>query len=116
MEALRPSFLPCDVLTRSGPEQRVAVLVMAAVMISGLVSLGIAGDYIYLGQMGQALGVHAILIVTPVAGILRGLTGRLFSRLVLDFAGPTRPWLKRMKARPVLFAGVCSSIVALLAS
>jgi H+/Cl- antiporter ClcA len=72
----------------SAYEQRVAVLVMAAVMVSGLVSLGIAGDYIYFGQMGESLGVHAILIVTPVAGIVGGLAGGLFSRILLAFADP----------------------------
>jgi H+/Cl- antiporter ClcA len=30
-------------------EQKVAVMVMLAVMISGLVSLGLAGDYVYFG-------------------------------------------------------------------
>ena len=98
----------------SAYEQRVAVLVMAAVMISGLVSLGIAGDYIYFGQMGHALGVHAILIVTPVAGVAGGLTGGLFSRIVLDLAAPSRAWMKRLKARPALFAGGCGLTVALI--
>ena len=95
-------------------EQKVAVLVMAAVMIAGLVSLGVAGDYIYFGQMGQALGLHAILIVTPVAGLVGGLTGGLFSRIVLDLATPTRSWVRRMKAHPVLFAAACGLIVAVL--
>jgi len=98
----------------SAYEQRVAVLVMAAVMISGLVSLGIAGDYIYFGQMGQALGVHAILIVTPVAGIAGGLTGGIFTRIVLAVAAPSRSWLIQLKARPVLFAGICGLVVAVL--
>jgi H+/Cl- antiporter ClcA len=98
----------------SAYEQRVAVLVMAAVMVAGLVSLGIAGDYIYFGQMGQALGLHAILIVTPVAGIAGGLTGGLFSRIVLKVAAPSRPWASRLKSRPVLFAAGCGLIVAAL--
>lgn len=98
----------------SAYEQRVAVLVMAAVMISGLVSLGIAGDYIYFGQMGQALDLHAILVVTPVAGIAGGLTGGLFARLVLALAAPSREWLKGLKARPVLFAAGCGLAVAIL--
>jgi H+/Cl- antiporter ClcA len=98
----------------SAYEQRVALLVMAAVMISGLVSLGIAGDYIYFGQMGQALDVHAILIVTPVAGIAGGLTGGLFTRIVLAMAAPSRPWITRLKARPVPFAAGCGLVVAIL--
>jgi H+/Cl- antiporter ClcA len=98
----------------SAYEQRVAVLVMAAVMIAGLVSLGIAGDHIYFGQMGQALGVHAILIVTPIAGFAGGLTGGLFSRIILKVAAPSQPWISKLKSRPVLFAAGCGLIVAAL--
>lgn len=46
----------------SAYEQRVAVLVMAAVMIAGLVSLGIAGDYVYFGtpeEYRQRYGLKA---------------------------------------------------------
>ncbi len=95
-------------------EQRVAVLVMAAVMIAGLVSLGIAGDYVYFGTMGQTLGLQAVLVVTPVAGILGGVSGGLFSRIVLAFADASAPWLVRIKARPVLFAAGCGALVAVL--
>lgn len=98
----------------SAYEQRIAVLVMAAVMVSGLVSLGVAGDYIYFGQMGESLGVHAILIVTPVAGIVGGLAGGLFSRILLALAGPARGWARSLKAHPVLFAAGCGLLVAVV--
>lgn len=95
-------------------EQKVAVLVMAAVMIAGLVSLGIAGDYVYFGAMGQTLSVRTVLLVTPIAGIVGGAAGGLFSRIVLDFAAPTRPWMTRLRGRPVIFAAGCGFLVALL--
>ena len=98
----------------SAYEQKVAVLVMAAVMIAGLVSLGIAGDYVYFGTMGQTLGVRAVLLVTPVAAIAGGLTGGLFSRIVLDIADTASPAIRRAKAHPTLFAAVCGLVVALL--
>ncbi|WP_267395782.1 MULTISPECIES: chloride channel protein [unclassified Sphingomonas] len=98
----------------SAYEQKVAVLVMAAVMIAGLVSLGIAGDYVYFGTMGQTLGVRAVLLVTPVAAVAGGLTGGLFSRIVLDIAEAAHPAVRRLKERPVLFAAGCGLVVALL--
>ena len=98
----------------SAYEQRIAVLVMAAVMIAGLVSLGIAGDYVYFGAMGQTLSLRAMLLVTPLAGVAGGLTGGLFSRIVLAFAAQTRAWMGRIRAHPVLFAGSCGLVVALL--
>ncbi len=95
-------------------EQRMTLLVMAAVLIAGMVSLGLAGDYIYFGAMRQTLGVTEALIVAPVAGVFGGVAGGLFSRLMLS-AGTTQfgplPWLR---ARPVLFALGCGGVVAVL--
>lgn len=93
-------------------EQRVAVMVMAAVMISGLVSLGIAGDYIYFGAMRQTLDVSSTLLVTPVAGVIGGLAGGLFARLMLRWQAADRPLIARLKARPVLLACGCGLAVA----
>jgi H+/Cl- antiporter ClcA len=98
----------------SAYEQKVAVLVMAAVMIAGLVSLGIAGDYVYFGTMGQTLGIRAMLIVVPVAAIAGGFSGGLFSRLVLEFTDAARPSIRRLKSRPVAFAAGCGLVVAIL--
>lgn len=95
-------------------EQRVTLLVMAAVLIAGMVSLGLAGDYIYFGAMRQTLSVRQAIIVTPVAGILGGIAGGLFSRAMLA-VGTTRfapmAWLR---ARPVLLATSCGAVVAIL--
>lgn len=95
-------------------EQRMTLLVMAAVLIAGMVSLGLAGDYIYFGEMRQTLGVGTALFAAPVAGVIGGLAGGLFSRLMLS-AGTTsfRPiaWLRM---RPVLFATLCGVVVAVL--
>lgn len=95
-------------------EQRVAVLVMGAVMIAGLVSLGIAGDYVYFGVMGRTLPLRAVLVVAPLAGVLGGLVGGLFSRVVLGFSSVTHRWVSGLRARPVLFAGLCGLVVAVL--
>jgi len=95
-------------------EQRMALLVMAAVLIAGMVSLGLAGDYVYFGVMRQTLNVQQALIATPVAGVIGGLAGGCFSRLMLSagraVGGPMH-WLRN---RPVLFATGCGLVVALL--
>ena len=95
-------------------EQRVALLVMGAVMIAGMVSLGVAGDYIYFGAMHDTLPLRAVLLAAPVAGVAGGVAGGLFSRLVLGFAGGHARWQRRLTARPVLFAALCGLAVALL--
>lgn len=95
-------------------EQRVAILVMGAVMIAGMVSLGVAGDYIYFGSMRETLPVRAVLLAAPVAGVLGGVAGGLFSRLMLGFAAGTGRWQRRLTARPVVFAALCGLTVAVL--
>lgn len=95
-------------------EQRVAVLVMAAVMIAGFVSLGIAGDYVYFGAMRQTLALSAVLVIVPVVAIVGGLAGGLFSRCVLGFGRSMRGPTARIRKRPVLLATGCGLVVAVL--
>src|SRR5579872_3494792 len=86
-------------------EQRVALLVMMAVMIAGFVSLGLNGDYLYLGRLTAVLTLKTALVIIPLAGISGGLIGGLFSRSLLFLLrpGPTRSPL----VHPVLFAAAC---------
>ena len=93
-------------------EQRVALLVMAAVMISGLVMIGIAGDYVYFGVLQGSLNLTQTLVVAPVMGVVGGLLGGLFSRIVLGFTYSRSGLAGRLKRRPVFFAATCGLIVA----
>jgi H+/Cl- antiporter ClcA len=92
-------------------EQRMAALVMMTVMIAGLVSLGIAGDYVYLGAVNTALPLRVALVVTPIAGLIGGLCGGAFSRGMLFALKPGVSPLHRLRRRPILFAGVCGIVV-----
>lgn len=93
-------------------EQKVAVLVMAAVMIAGLVSLGLTGDYVYFGAMTTGLDVRTMLLVVPLAGVGGGVLGGLFARALVAMAWSKAPWLLAVKKHPVMLAGVCGLIVA----
>ena len=95
-------------------EQRVAVLVMAAVMISGLTSLGIAGDYLYFGQTDASLPITTVLIAAPLAGIVGGVAGGLFSRWFLALRGPGGRFSDLLGKRPLTTALVCGVIVAVI--
>jgi H+/Cl- antiporter ClcA len=93
-------------------EQRMTLLVMTAVLIAGMISLGLSGDYVYFGVVGQTLSVRATLLLAPLAGIAGGVAGGCFSRAML--------WMSRLGAhrlsrgRPVVFAGVCGLLVAVI--
>lgn len=93
-------------------EQRVALLVMTAILIAGIVSLGIAGDYVYFGAMPQTLTLGRTLIVAPVVGVIGGLAGGLFARLVLAITYDRRKYLGPLADRPLTWALLCGIAIA----
>lgn len=95
-------------------EQRVALLVMTTILIAGIVSLGLAGDYVYFGAVGETMKVGAALQVAPVAGVLGGLAGGLFARAMLGIGAARDRWIPFLKGRPVAWALLCGTIVAVV--
>jgi H+/Cl- antiporter ClcA len=95
-------------------EQRVALLVMTTILIAGIVSLGLSGDYVYFGAVGEHLQAGAVLRIAPVAGVLGGLSGGLFARLLLNMGRMRDRWLPALNSRPVFWAMACGVLVALL--
>jgi H+/Cl- antiporter ClcA len=93
-------------------EQRIALLVMAAVMISGLSSQGIAGNYVYFGHVSATLSLPVVLIAAPVVGVGGGICGGLFSRAFLALRGPVGRWRAALGRRALTTALVCGFAVA----
>lgn len=94
-------------------EQRVAVFVMAAVMISGLVSLGLDGDYVYFGVVTQSLSLRAMVLAAPLAGVLGGVAGGLFARALVALAWSRRPAIRAIRRHPIWLALGCGIVVSL---
>lgn len=93
-------------------EQKIAIVVMAAVMMAGVTSLWLAGDYIYFGAMHQSMPISSMLLLTPVAGLAGGIAGGLFSRTLIAVAWSRGRISHAIRARPLLVAGVCGGVVA----
>ncbi len=97
-------------------EARTSFLVLSAVILAGLASLGILGNYSYFGVTDASLGEPLNWLSVAVCGIGGGLLGALFAKLTL--LGTIR--LRNLMAvrpirRSLLVAGVCGLLVALLA-
>ncbi len=92
-------------------EQRVALLVMGAVMIAGLTAQGIAGEYVYFGQLDGDVHLSTVLIAAPLAGVAGGMLGGLFSRTLLALRGPGGRWSRLFGKRPVVTALACGLVV-----
>ncbi len=98
----------------SAYEQRVTLLVLAAIVIAGMVAQSVQGDYIYFGAIGAHMPLLSALLVAPVAGIAGGMAGGLFSRTLLAMALARNRVTQWTRANPVAFAGGCGVVVAVL--
>lgn len=95
-------------------EQRVALLVMTAILIAGIVSLGLAGDYVYFGTMPATIGLGRTLVIAPVAGVIGGVSGGLFARLVLAITFNRARYLGPLAERPIAWALLCGLAIAVI--
>ena len=97
-------------------EQRssVLVLVLAAVIAAGLTSQALLGDYTYFGLASGSMAFGWGWLVVPVACLVGGLCGGLFSRLLILFADglPGRAGAL-IARRPLAMAALCGLLVAL---
>ncbi|WHO37819.1 chloride channel protein [Sphingobium sp. AP49] len=98
----------------SAYEQRMTLLVITAVIISGMVSLGLAGDYVYFGAVAAHLSLPAAIPIALLAGVMGGLSGGLFARLALGAATARNRVTDWTRAHPVWFATGCGMLVALI--
>nr|WP_321986551.1 chloride channel protein [uncultured Lichenicoccus sp.] len=96
-------------------ESRTSGTLLTAVILSGLTSLAIVGNYSYFGHADAALPVGAAWIAAPLCALAGGVSGGLFSALLLRFAYGIPGRLGRAAAaHPVLFAALCGLLLAVL--
>lgn len=96
-------------------ETRTSGIVLSTIIVAGLVSVAIQGNYNYFGEL--TVGNVGLSIVLPLIActIICGVAGGMFSRL-LTFPVRHPDWVfwRWRKNRPVLFAGFCGLLVAAL--
>lgn len=94
-------------------ESRTSGLVLTAVILAGLASLGLVGNYSYFGQSPSMLLVTIDWVAVLVCGVAGGVLGAAFSALLVRSA----IWLKHWSApqpvrRSIYWAGACGLTVA----
>ncbi|HWG68035.1 MAG TPA: chloride channel protein [Steroidobacteraceae bacterium] len=96
-------------------EHRFSGLLLTAVIIGGVVSLGIMGDYSYFGRVEVSLPLGRAWLAVLLAGVICGLLGGAFARLILLGRQGPLGYVGRLRARaPVLFAIGCGLTLALI--
>ncbi|MHB1615944.1 MAG: chloride channel protein [Metallibacterium sp.] len=87
-------------------EHRLSGILIAAVLFAGVVSLGLLGNYSYFGNISASLPLGEGWMALLVVGILGGLAGGLFARLILLDLGPLHHFSALRARYPVWIAGI----------
>jgi H+/Cl- antiporter ClcA len=95
-------------------ETRTSSLIIAAVIAAGLTSLAVMGNYDYFGTSAVTLNRGIDWLAIPVCGVVGGLMGGLFSRIVITVARGLRGSVgQAIRRYSVPFAVLCGLAVAL---
>jgi len=92
-------------------EARTSGTVLTAVIISGIGTLSLVGNYTYFGTTGAQFDLGHAWLAVLLCGVAGGALGGGFSQCLISFAGLAWSWPRR---RPVLFAGLCGLAIACL--
>lgn len=94
-------------------EVRASGLIIGTIIAAGLTSMAVLGDYTYFGTTESVLSGWRDWLAVPVCGVVGGLMGGGFSRILITFGdglpGRAGRWIK---ANKVLFAAGCGLAVA----
>lgn len=95
-------------------ELKTSNLIIATVILAGLTSLALFGNYTYFGISHAALTFGTGWLAVPVCGMAGGLLGSLFARVMLMVPAELPGQIGRvLRNHPVLFALGCGLIVAI---
>jgi len=94
-------------------EQRTSGTLLTAVVIAGITAIALQGNYTYFGSTTVEIDViSSALLAVVVCGIVGGISGGLFSYLLVH---GTR-WINPFQSRwPLVVAAICGLIIALTA-
>jgi H+/Cl- antiporter ClcA len=94
-------------------EAKTSMLLIGGIIAAGLTSLALLGDYTYFGTTSVKLGAAGWLAV-PVCGVVGGLLGGMFSRVLVEFGrGLPGAAGRAIHDHPIRFAVLCGFAIAL---
>ena len=101
-------------------EQRTSGTIITAVVVAGVTSLAIVGNYTYFGSTSAVMSETSMWLAVPLCAVTGGLLGGCFSLVMIKFGEYLPVSLQRFRQQhPVLFAalcGVCLAIIGWLSS
>lgn len=96
-------------------EERTSGIVLTTVIVAGIVSIAALGNYTYFGNTDVILDLAQAWKPVLLCGMIGGLFGGGFSRLLLFFShGLPEKWQTFVSSHPALFAAGCGFVLAVL--
>lgn len=94
-------------------DERTSGRVLTAVIIAGIASMAVLGNYTYFGHTNAALDLNNGWLAVILCGVAGGLLGGLFARTMIAFShglpGRCGAWTR---ANPMAFAALCGLVLA----
>ncbi|GAB2909896.1 chloride channel protein [Paraburkholderia jirisanensis] len=102
-------------LTRSF-EARASGVLITAIIIAGVIALGLNGNYTYFGTID--VGAHfpnLLALAVLLTGVVTGIAGGIFGWLLLNTARWMPAPVRKLHAEhPVIFAALCGLVIAVV--
>jgi H+/Cl- antiporter ClcA len=99
-----------------GFELRTHTTVILVVVLAGLASYALQGDYAYFGVLNGRAALGSAWMAAPLIGATGGLFGGVFSRALAIVIGPGQnPVARWRRAHPVVFAFGCGLVAMAVA-
>lgn len=96
-------------------EQKTNGVIITAIVLSGLVSISLQGNYTYFGNISVGIIDRTIIVPVIVCAIVCGILGGIFSRTLIESSKPSKGCIGNLRRiHPLWWAGFCGLMVALL--
>lgn len=96
-------------------EEKTSGVVLTAVILAGMTSVAMLGNYTYFGYTSASLDINNGWLAILACGLMGGLLGGSFSRILIASArGIPGKVGHLIKQHPIAFAATCGFILALL--
>src|SRR5258708_32091312 len=94
-------------------EERTSGRILAAVILAGVTSLALVGDYTYFGSTNAIMSEPKMWLSVPVCGVVSGLCGGAFSLALVKLRTALPAPLQAFRSHhPILFAAACGRATA----
>jgi H+/Cl- antiporter ClcA len=98
-------------------ERRTFTAAILVVVVAGFAAYAMQGDYAYFGVLNGQTPLNSAWIAAPLIGVVGGLCGGTFARVLVLLIGPgSNPICRWRKAHPVVWAALCGLIAAAVAA